>query len=45
MQGRNVDADIGDGLVDTVGNERVGRTERIALTYIYIYTTICKINN
>ena len=43
MQGRNVDADIGDGLVDTVGNERVGRTERVALTYIY--TTRCEIKS
>ena len=36
MQGRNIDADTENGLVDTVGNERVGRIESVALAYIYI---------
>ena len=36
LQGRNIDADIENGLVDTVGNERVGRIESVALAYIYI---------
>ena len=35
MQGRNKDADVKNGLVDTRwGKERLGRGERVALTYI-----------
>ena len=32
MQGRNIDADIGNGLVDTVGNERVGRIKIVGIS-------------
>ena len=42
MQGRNRDADIENGLVDTVRKERIGRIERVALFYMY-KTTVCKI--
>ena len=34
MQGRNRDADLEQGLVDTTGKGRVKRIERVALTYI-----------
>ena len=35
MQGRKRDADVENGLVDMVGKGRVGRIERVALTYIH----------
>ena len=34
LQGSNTDADIENGHVDTVGKERVGQIEKVALTYI-----------
>ena len=40
LQGRNRNADVKDEVVDTVGDERVRRTERVTLTYIY--TTLCE---
>ena len=40
MQGRNRDADIKKGLVDSQEKERVGRIERAALKHI----TMCKID-
>ena len=38
MQGRNGDADIEFGLVDTVGEGEHGMNGEVKLTYIYIYT-------
>ena len=35
LRHRNRNADVKNELVDTVGDERVGRTERVALTYIH----------
>ena len=36
LQGRNRDADVGNGLKDTGrGKERVGQIERVALTYTH----------
>ena len=35
LQGRNRNADIENGLVDTVGERKVGQVERITLTYIH----------
>ena len=33
--GRNRDTDVENGLMDTAGEGEVGRTERVALTYIH----------
>ena len=35
MQGRNGDANIKNKLVDIAGKERVGRIEKVVLTYIH----------
>ena len=35
MQGRNREADIGDGLVDIAREGRVGRAETVALKYTH----------
>ena len=35
-QGRNRDADVEDGLVDTAGEAEVGCIERAALAYIHL---------
>ena len=40
MQGINRDAEIENGLVNTVGEVNVGGIEKVAL--IYIYTALCK---
>ena len=34
-QGRNKDADVENGLEDTAGKGKQGRSERVALTYIH----------
>lgn len=35
LQGRNRDIDVENGLVHINGEERVGQTERVALTYTH----------
>ena len=40
--GKNEDADIENKLVDIVREGEGGKTEKVALTYIYIYSIMCK---
>ena len=37
FQGRNRDADVENGLVDTLGKGRVGQIGKLGLTYIYYH--------
>ena len=41
LQGRNRDKERENGLVDTGGEERVGRTERAAPTYAHYHICTC----
>ena len=40
MQGRKRDADVGNGLVDAVGEDRVGQIESVRPTYIHCRCTM-----